>query len=951
MLSEFYRAVTPAGKRLVYTTAKPARRAGKRDYFEDYSVRLDYIESFMSDKDKMHGYISVQSSPLDFDKDYYATERKRDEEANAKAFYFDLDVWKEGDPEDSRHQKYKTVEELESALAKALDEGTIAEPNYIVRSGSGGLHLWYILRDAVSIPSWESMYKELAQALIKRKFRFDTAVGSKAHMLIRAPGSTNYKPGVNQPVTLEKIRHKLYSSRDFRRAWDLPFTGMVMQAIGHDVDDSRPRDGSGGSAEQTLEELKVYPTSTIRECRWTMAILAHGTDSLNYDQYASLASVCRHVEGGPEALHKASKDFVRYDPAATDQLLGPTGLSGPISCRSLLDPNGKLGTDNSVFKNSACQGCPALGAAKKDQIYPVLRFADAAKLMAPREQAKILAADDDAPTLPETFVPTEHIRGEMYWGLGKEVWDGKKETIMPITQPIFWISERLRSEQGESSYRIETRVGNTSLAPPTALNDPKKLCDALSEADVAVKHKGYAAEFFQEISQQEGIVEYQTRQQMGWKDAGKKFVTYDTEYYKDGTEGDTICDDDQKQFLTECAGVDGDLEGWRTAVDPLFQPGAEPMLFAMAYAAASPIIDLCKLQGDVAMVALYSPDSGTGKTTTLKVCSSLFGKPVRSHTGYGDTALSMRMRLGFLNHLPACIDELTTMDSEHLRDFVYATVQGYGKQARKQNGEARPAQNWALGAVCTTNESFWTALSGKKKAVIDRIFEYYLTAPVLDKKAADSMTEGLDQHHGVAGPAVVKKLQTMDPKKLKQSITAVREKLQKSGYSNDDRFTINAMALAITGLLVMKTIPELNVPQDAIKRLTVWLAGQGQTAAEKRHQIARDGVLNPNDLYAFVQLDIRTVNGVPKTMGGGEHTTPMDWCWQDDEYLYVRRATVNKWLSESRTPLPWNTILSDWVHRGYTSGTTVRPNVKDQQGHRSQPTCFAIKLESLSGEK
>lgn len=92
-------------------------------------------------------------------------------------------------------------------------QATRLAPNAVVSTGSGGLHLHYVLAAPVEVFAWLPRAKALVALANRHGFKIDAQCTTDAARIMRAPGSIHQKTG--QPVTARRLRSELYTLEQF----------------------------------------------------------------------------------------------------------------------------------------------------------------------------------------------------------------------------------------------------------------------------------------------------------------------------------------------------------------------------------------------------------------------------------------------------------------------------------------------------------------------------------------------------------------------------------------------------------------------------------------------------------------------------------------------------------------------------------------------------------------
>ena len=92
--------------------------------------------------------------------------RKAANLASTPGFWFDVDV---GPEKAAEGKGYATTEEAETALAEFCAETGIPKPNVVVPSGSGGFHVYWILKEPLDPETWKAYALKLKE--VTKKWR------------------------------------------------------------------------------------------------------------------------------------------------------------------------------------------------------------------------------------------------------------------------------------------------------------------------------------------------------------------------------------------------------------------------------------------------------------------------------------------------------------------------------------------------------------------------------------------------------------------------------------------------------------------------------------------------------------------------------------------------------------------------------------------------------------
>jgi energy-coupling factor transporter ATP-binding protein EcfA2 len=312
------------------------------------------------------------------------------------------------------------------------------------------------------------------------------------------------------------------------------------------------------------------------------------------------------------------------------------------------------------------------------------------------------------------------------------------------------------------------------------------------------------------------------RTQFGWTEGNNEFILGEKEIGADGTTYSPPSS--TTGSLANFLAPTGDYDEWKSIVKTYDQPQFEPHAFGFFTAFGAPLLKHLNLKG--AIINLINNTSGTGKSTVLKMCNSVWGHPEELMLQWKDTQNAMIHRLGVMNNLPVTIDEITKMSGDHFSDLVYSISQGRGKNRMMQhsNEERHNATKWATIALCSSNASFYDKLSSLKSTPdgeFMRLIEYRIeVTDILSKEEADAIFTPLYSHYGHAGVQYAEYL-VGNLEAAVDLVMQVQQKIDKAvGFTSRERFWSGAVACNIAGALIAK---DLGIIDFDVKRVYDWI--------------------------------------------------------------------------------------------------------------------------------
>jgi hypothetical protein len=255
----------------------------------------------------------------------------------------------------------------------------------------------------------------------------------------------------------------------------------------------------------------------------------------------------------------------------------------------------------------------------------------------------------------------------------------------------------------------------------------------------------------------------------------------------------------------------GDLDKWKEVFNLYNKPGLEPNAFAAFTAFGSPLFKFLGLNG--AIINVIFRKSGSGKSTTLYMCNSVWGHPERLAAIPKDTMNARMHRLGVMNNLPFTMDEITNMKAEDFSDMAYAMTQGRGKDRQRAQSNALRTNltSWKNLSLASSNASFEEKLSSLKNdpdGELMRFLEYEIgysdAIPVdLGKQMFDHQ---LRENYGLAGDIYAQWLVANKDEAIR-TLKATQAKIDKElRVSQRERFWSGLVACNIPGALIAQSI-------------------------------------------------------------------------------------------------------------------------------------------------
>ncbi|NDG31082.1 DUF927 domain-containing protein [bacterium] len=299
------------------------------------------------------------------------------------------------------------------------------------------------------------------------------------------------------------------------------------------------------------------------------------------------------------------------------------------------------------------------------------------------------------------------------------------------------------------------------------------------------------------------------RTQFGWIEGDSKFIIGDREVTKDGIFYSPPSS--YTKVVAESLIPKGSLEKWKEVFNLYGRPGLEPNAFGALTAFGSPLLKFTGMHG--AIINLIHQSAGTGKSTVLYMCNSVYGHPTELGSMWKDTYNAKIHRLGVMNNLPNTLDEITNTLPQEFSDLAYSISQGRGKNRMKSsvNEERINIANWQGITLASSNASFYEKLSTLKNSPDGenmRLLEYHVKkSDAIDTQEGKHMFDHvLRANYGHAGDIYIQHL-VNNLENIKDLLRKVQAKIDKEvQFSSRERFWSAVAACNITGGLVAQSL-------------------------------------------------------------------------------------------------------------------------------------------------
>jgi len=734
----------------------------------------------------------------------FGTNENREQE-NAKyfkSFWMDIDCGPSKATPDSKTGKIAGYIDQETGLAELKRFcKVIGLPKPIIVNSGRGLHVYWPLTNVISQEQWKPVSKRIRQLCVTHKLIVDPACFESSRVL-RVPGTFNFKDdgqlpveviAVGKPIEYEELVKLLGVTEKPVTIFDAmpqrPLSALTMSLIGNRV-----------------SKFKTIMMKSMKgEGCAQLKFAYENQESLEEPIWRGALSIAQYCTDRVEGIHKMSYKHPDYDAVETDKKAQLT--KGPYTCEvfDAANPN-------------TCGDCQWKGKFKS----PITLGREIAR-DEPTEDGYEVEVVEEVEGEVEgevELVKVKHVIPEYPYPYfrGKEGGIymtplGEEEEPRLVYENDIYIVKRMSDLNSGEMVLIRLHLPKDGVrefsAPLTQVVAKDELRKLLAMNGVAGHQKqmdALAGFFITSVKDLQTKKKAEMmRSQFGWADNDSKFIVGDREITVDGIaySPPSTATRDIAEHMVPC----GTLEKWSEVFNLYSRPGLEGSAFAALTGFGAPLLKFLGLSGAVINVIYKS--SGSGKSTTLFMCNSIWGNPDRLVAIPRDTMNARMHRLGVMNNLPFTMDEITNMEAKDFSDMVYAMSQGRGKDRVKASSNEMRVNHtsWRNLSLASANASFYQKLGALKSSPDGesmRLLEYELgySNAISTEEGKDMFDHQLRENYGHAGDIYALHL-VRNKERIIQTLLTVQAKLDKElGLTQRERFWSAIVACNITGGMV-----------------------------------------------------------------------------------------------------------------------------------------------------
>jgi uncharacterized protein (DUF927 family) len=732
--------------------------------------------------------------------------RKQENAKYFKAFWMDIDCGPDKgtpDPVTGKIEGYLDQATGLKELKRFCETLGLPRPT-LVDSGRG-LHVYWVLDEVISREQWEPVSNRLKDLCAIHNLIADNNCFEPARVL-RIPGTLNFKDSPPSEV----------STMVLGRTTNLAEMREILNVVDAPKKMFTPRPSKERSAltlslmgNRVSKFKKIMLKSANGEGCQQLVHCYQNQESISYDLWRSALSIAAFCEEGATAAHKMSEKYPGYDPEEVE-----------IKVHDLQKNGGPHFCDTFEKNNpGGCDGCQFKGKITT----PILLGKEIATSEVDEEGNYVVEDDlgEEEEETTQRYIPAfpyPFFRGAKGGIYLKSAADGEDDKL--VYEHDLYVVKTLKDPAADNAMSALIRVhlpkdGMDEFSVPLEqiVGKESPLKKLLARRGVV----GFAGQmenltYFVQASVKE--LQYAKRAeimraQFGWADTDSKFIVGDREITAEGiyysppsmhTKG-----------IAQWMNPVGTLEKWQEVFNLYNRPGLEPNAFAAFTAFGSPLLKFMGLNG--AIINVIFRKSGSGKSTTLYMCNSVWGHPEKLVSIPRDTINARMQRLGVMNNLPFTMDEITNMSAEDFSDLSYAMSQGRGKDRQKaQSNELRTnLTSWQNLSLASSNASFEEKLSSLKNTPdgeLMRFIEYEIgySDAIGVEEGKQMFDHQLRENYGHAGDIYAQWLVANRDEAIR-IVLSVQAKIDKElRLTQRERFWSAQVACNLAGALIAQDI-------------------------------------------------------------------------------------------------------------------------------------------------
>ena len=700
-------------------------------YVKTIDDAITISNKFLEDKQDVYFACSTWIEP---------TERKGLNAKEQRIFWLDIDCG--FDSKKRKWKEYETKDAALLALREFTDKTGLPAPT-IIDSGNG-IHCYWPLTEPIDKAIWKPVAEGLKFLCVKQGLKADGGCTADMSRILRVPNTKNFKDIAN-PLEVAVLSE----------GTPTPFDELARLIPIHLTDKPRAKRPLDEATKAILGNNSSKFKKILERCSKDdgCAQIIHIVTkqaSIEEPLWRSGLSIAAFCDDAEAAIHNISKRHPDYEYGKTEAKAN--AIPGPHTCKQF-----------EGLRPSGCDDCKHKGKITSPiELGKVILRAKGADNVI---QAKSEALGETVTYLVPDY-PYPYFRGKN-GGVYKTIKDEDEEAIL-IYDYDFYLIEILNDKDAAGfcawfKRHLPQDGVQEFIAPLTQLLSRDEARKILAAKGIVRNGKQLDEVIYYIMAvianQQKQKPSTPMYKQYGWTADHKKILIGNREISAFGIKFVPVSDDlkDVNPALIK----KGSYELWKKAISVYERPGMELRAFGFFCGFGSLLMPFFKSKEKSAVINLYNPESGQGKSTILQAMSSIYGNPEMNANliqVWGDTGNAVINRMGYMNNLPSAVDEFTKVNADQLHEFLKFMATGRGKNRMDSSGKNKERHNdtvFNLISVVSSNTDFRTVVfseNAKASGEMARFLQIRIDEDkTLTKEQADEYFELLFDNFGHAG--------------------------------------------------------------------------------------------------------------------------------------------------------------------------------------------------------
>lgn len=852
---EFLAAVLPSSG--VYCVAEFTTAKKEHIFVDSLDEVLDAANKFAAENKDAYFALANFRTPEN---------RLADNAKSMKSLFMDVDLGGE--------KAYQSRQEAIAAFEKFMGETGMAELGQpIVVSSGGGFHIYWPFDEEVPIAQWKPIAENFKRLCKQEGLIIDWNCTADAARVLRVPGTLNFKKAKPRPVKVLQAHSKEFSLFELDSFIKSKLKAPTYENTLASLPGQKPKTAPNATTLKLIENTETLFAEIAKRteegtgCGQLAHYMSHAQEDGMEPIWRGMLSITQKCNDGGEWAIKLS-EMHPYTPDRMAQKLRE--IKGPYPCL-------KFDSENPGI----CTSCPHFGKITNPlALGRKLKVETEAKeitLPEPVEQAVALpeAAPISTTTLRRPAAPKGFSfgsNGGVFRDVKTQDDEGKDVTKQVMILPYdLFVVNILQHEDEHMVHMVAIRpTGAVEVTlNQRAVVSKDETLKALAEQNVLAaggwNDKNlfeYVRSAVEEASIANRVIKVPPS--YGWQEDGN-FV-FNEHIYSAGLPPRHIPMRHLGNLNKACKPT-GTIEDWRKVVHMIMRHKLDGVLTMSLIAFATPLMRYTTFNGLTWHIG--STDSGTGKSLSMDLVSSVWGHPVYYRTGKGTSDVTMQQRLGLLKNLPLLSDEITQKNRtapEWFSAFLLDMSEGQGKD-RMESGANKERINdtqWQTQTLFTSNTHAKDLLDSREhssQGEMLRLLEWNPTQVLSLTPEDEALIESLRMNYGVAGHMYVQWL-VDNPDRAKQVVREVNLRLKKElNFVSQERFWQVGCTTVVAGAILAAEAGIMRYPIETIIRFLKSLVDDARGVRKGNLRTAED-VLNSytSDYYGKLII-VKTLNG------------------------------------------------------------------------------------------